>query len=302
MKHRFLSLAALAAALSCIPNLGPDDSGITSTRILAVRADPAEATPGSKITFTAFVAAPSGIVTNAPIAWDFCTAPLPLTEDNVVSNACLGGSTSLSAAGAGPTVTAKTPSTGCALFGPQTPSSGGFRPADPDATGGYYQPLRADLSGAPTAFVLDRIHCDLADADAQAVSAFAAAYKLNENPTLNPVTLTVAGATVSPSAIPAGATVTFVASWPSSSAETYAYYDPTSQTVTSRREAMQVAWYSTAGAFATEATGRASTDSATSSQNTWVAPSSAGPAHTFLVLRDDRGGVAFTAIDFTVTE
>jgi hypothetical protein len=289
-----------SGAVACVPSLSSDDATISSTRILAVRGDPAEAPPGTKVTFTAFVAGTGGQVSTADVGWDFCTAPLPLTSDAVVSDACLG-SASIVAAGAGPAVTAATPSKGCSLFGPETPP-GGFRPPDPDATGGYYQPLRADLAGAAVTFALARIHCDLANADAQAVSAFAAAYEPNQNPTLSPMAFSLGLAAADPSAIPAGATVTLTASWPASSAETYAYYDPSTQAVTTKREAMQVAWYSTTGALATEATGRTSADLATSSANTWVAPSSPGTSHLFVVLRDDRGGVDFTAIDFTVTE
>ena len=107
---------------------------------------------------------------------------------------------------------------------------------------------------------------------------------------------------MTPTAVPAGASVALVASWPAASAETFAYYDPVSQTVTTQRESMQVAWYSTSGALDTEATGRASTDLATTSSNTWTAPTSAGPTYLFVVLRDSRGGVDFQSIGFTVTE
>jgi hypothetical protein len=293
-----LAAFALLATATCIPSLGPGDSLITSTTILAIRAVPAEAAPGTSVTFSAFVVDPSGTVAAPRIVWDFCTAPLPLTEDNVVSNACLGAG-SIVAAGFGGTTTTNTPAKGCSIFGPDE-IQGGYRPPDPDGTGGYYQPLRADLADAPTAFELARIRCDLADASASAVSAFTAAYKLNLNPTLLPVTAMVNDAAAPLTAIPAGATVTLVASWPASSAETFAYYDPVSATVTTQRESMQVAWYSTAGALETEATGRASTDLATTSTNTWTAPSAPGNSHLFVVLRDSRGGVDFTDTELTV--
>jgi hypothetical protein len=289
------------ASVTCIPNFGSDDSTLASHRVLAIRAVPAEAVPGTKVTFTAFVAGPTGALPEEPLVWDFCTAPLPLTEDDVVSNACLGSS-SLVAAGSGPVVTTATPRTGCSLFGPETPSAGAFRPTDPDATGGYYQPLRADLAGGAAAFALARISCGLAGANAEAASAFAASYRPNNNPTLDPLTATISGTPLGSEKIPAEATVTLVASWPPAVAETYAYFDPASQTVTTQREAMQVAWYSTGGALTTEATGRASTDPATTSTNSWTAPATAGPVSLFVVLRDSRGGVDFTTIAFTVVE
>ncbi len=291
---------ALSATATCIPPLGPGDSLITSTRILAIRAAPAEAVPGTLVKFTSLVASPRGTVTGARIDWDFCTAPLPLTDNNVVSDACLGSS-SLVAAGSGPTTTVATPGDGCSVFGPDT-SSAGLRPRDPDSTGGYYQPLRADLAGADSAFELARMHCDLANADAADASAFAAAYRLNRNPELLPLTATLDGESTALSAIPMGARITLQASWPPESAETFAYFDPVSQTITTQREAMQVAWYSSGGALDTQSTGRASDDLATTTDNAWDPPDAAGTVHLWIVLRDSRGGVDFAAYDLVVHE
>jgi hypothetical protein len=257
------------------------------------------------VTFTALVAGPGGSVADAPIAWSFCVAPKPITEDNVVSDACLSapGSSSLVALGSGPTVTAPLPANACSTFGPDTVSAA-FRPRDPDITGGYYQPLRADLSGADTAFDLARIHCDRANASGASATAFAAAYTLNQNPALLPLTATTAadGAAVDLSAVPPGAHLELQASWDASSAETFAYYDPTSSTVTTQREAMQVSWYDAAGTLATGSTGRAADDLATTTSVGWTAPASAGATYLWIVLRDSRGGVDFTEVDVTVVE
>jgi hypothetical protein len=297
-RRRLLGAMLLVAAGACIPQLGPNDALITSTRILAIRADPAEAAPGAKVTFMAFVAGPDGTVTDAGVDWDFCTAPKPITEDNVVSNECLGSS-ALVAAGEGPSVTAPTPADGCSIFGPDV-SSSGLRPRDPDSTGGYYQPLRADLTGTDSAFELARIHCDLANANAAQAAAFAAAYTLNLNPTLLPLTATIAGVPASLTTIPAGARVELEASWPAASAETFAYFDPVSQTLTTQREAMQVAWYTSTGSLDTESTGRASGDMSTTTDDGWDAPSTTGTVHLWIVLRDSRGGVDFAETDVTV--
>lgn len=287
-----------AVAAACVPKLANDDSVVSAPRILAVKAEPAEANPGATVTFTALVAGAAGTIAAPSVDWSFCTAPKPITQDNVVSNACLDDS-SLAAAGAGGSVTTATPANGCSLFGPDTASTS-FRPRDPDATGGFYQPLRADLAGAAATFELARIHCDLPYASASAASAFAAAYAMNENPTLLPLTATLGGAPVDLSAIPAGARVTLEASWPSDSAETFAYFDPASQSVSAQRESMQVAWYATAGALDTESTGRASDDPATTSDDGWVAPSQPGTVHLWIVLRDSRGGVDFASYDASV--
>lgn len=297
---RLAALALVLAAAHCLPSLGPGDSLVTSTRILAVRADPAEAKPGTRVTFTSFVAAPGGTVTGARVTWDFCTAPKPITEDNVVSNACLG-SANLVSAGTGATVAAATPKDGCAVFGPDVGMTG-FRPRDPDSTGGFYQPLRADLGGVPPAFALARIKCDLPNADADAAAQFAKAYKVNQNPHLLPLTATMNGTPVALTSIPTSARVTFEASWDPAAAETFASFDATSQSVTTQREAMQVAWYSSAGALDSESTGRSSTDMSTTTVDGWQAPGSAATAYVWLVLRDSRGGIDFGSYEIRVTQ
>jgi hypothetical protein len=295
-----LAVLALSGALSCVPNLSNTDSVVTAPRILAVVSQPAEAPPGAKVTFTALVASPGGTQASAPITWGFCEAPTPLTTDEPVSNACLDTS-SLVHAGSGETITAATPSNGCSTFGPDTPP-GGFRPHDPDVTGGYYQPLGAVLTGSDATFELARIRCDLANAPSAIVSQFAAEYHVNQNPVLSPLTATIDGAEAPFTSVHAGAQVAFTASWPASSAETFAYYDPSTVTLTTQRESLQVAWYATDGSFATESTGRASNDVATTTEDTWTAPSTAETVHLWIVLRDSRGGVDFAAYDVNVVE
>jgi hypothetical protein len=294
-RPHFLAALALAA---CVPNLGSDDARVTTPRILAVRAEPAEAKPGTSVMFTTLVAGPEGSVEAPSIVWSFCEAPKPLTEDNVVSNACLG-SGPLVAAGTGSSVTATTPGNGCSLFGPDAPP-GGARARDPDETGGYYQPLRADLAGADATFALVRITCDLARAPAASAAEFTKAYALNQNPKLLSLAAAIAGAPVSLDALAPGSRIELTASWSPESAETYAYYDSTSDTLGSKREAISVAWYANAGSLDREATGRAEGDPETTTTNTWTAPRAAGTTHLWIVLRDSRGGMDFGAYKATV--
>jgi hypothetical protein len=289
---------ALLLPAACRPDLGPGDSLVTSPRILAIKADPPEAKPGTSAIYTALVAAPSGAIDDAPILWTFCTAPKPLTENNVVSSACLDAP-SLVAAGAGPTVMATTPTNGCRVFGPDTPAAT-FRPRDPDVTGGYYQPLRADLAGVDPTFLPVRILCNLADAPAETAARYAAEYTPNLAPHLAPLTARTGGAEVSLDAIATGTRVELEASWPASDAESFAYFDRASQTLSTKREAMRVAWFANAGAFDTESTGRDEDDSATSTGNVWIAPRTGGNAHIWIVLRDNRGGVDFASYDLSI--
>jgi hypothetical protein len=284
---------------ACKPNLSEDDWLITSTRVLAVKSEPAEARPGTSLTFTALIANPPGASDASTITWQFCTAPKPPTEDNVVSTTCLDA-TSLSDAGSGISIVADAPPNACSLFGPSTPP-GGFRPRDPDETGGYYQPLRIDVPGSDTAFHLERILCDLADASFDIATEFGKEYVPNLNPHLAPINATIGGNPVILDYIPLGARVDVEASWSSVDVENYACYDRSSQTIIAKRESMRVAWYVSAGRLDTESTGRAENDLSTVTSNVWTAPTTPGITKLWVVLRDSRGGIDYTTYDLSVT-
>jgi hypothetical protein len=298
VNRRALAIAIVLGG-ACRPDLGPSDGLVTKPAILAIRADPPEADPGASATYTALVALPEGMAASSPVVWRFCSAPKPLTTDNAVAAGCFDAS-SLVAAGSGSSTVASTALDACSLFGPETPARGA-RPRDPDDTGGYYQPLRADLSGADPTFYLVRLLCGLGSAAADTVAEFAQRYVPNANPHLLPLTADVDGASVSLSQIHAGPGVALHASWPAGDAETYVDFDPDAQTLSTRRESMRVAWNVTAGDLAAQSTGRAETDFATSTDDTWIAPRRAGRVTLWVVLRDSRGGIDFASYDVTVT-
>jgi hypothetical protein len=76
-------------------------------------------------------------------------------------------------------------------------------------------------------------------------------------------------------------------------AETYVNLDITSYNLVTQREGMDIAWFATGGSFDDDRTGRASSDSANSTPNSWHAPTQPGPVYMWVVLRDDRGGVGW---------
>ncbi|HYP87573.1 MAG TPA: hypothetical protein VEQ59_05460 [Polyangiaceae bacterium] len=76
-------------------------------------------------------------------------------------------------------------------------------------------------------------------------------------------------------------------------AETYIYYDPLTRQLVDRREAMRLSWFAGAGAFDDDHTGRREDETAAFSDGVWTAPSSAGPVHLWVVLRDSRGGITW---------
>lgn len=278
--------AAAAGIAGCDSRLDQRLAIIDAPRVIAVIADPAEARPGSLVEYTAIVASPDGPVAASP-RWSFCVAPKPPTEDNAVSEACLDEA-HLVALGTQPVVTAALPANGCLMFGPETPP-GNFRPRDADATGGYYQPIRADV-GDLLAFGLSRITCKLATAPADVAHEYDLGYVANQNPTLDPLVL--------PS-VPQDSDVMLTASWPVDAVETYLYYDPRSQTLVTRREAMRLSWFATGGTLAVDASAVGETDTATSVSTIWHTPS-AGQATLWLVLRDSRGGIASQVVQVDV--
>jgi hypothetical protein len=306
---RRLALVLLVAG--CQPSLGPPLSLVDAARVVAVRAEPAEALPGASVTLTPLVVSPAGTVAQPRLDWSLCLAPKPTTENDVVSAACLqaGGTTPVARGVAAPTIAL--PSSACRLFGPDLPPEVAGAPAPraraPDATGGYYQPFVIDFSSRlsdgrssmPT-IALERIRCGLAGASMALAVAFSLQYTPNRNPTLTPLGASVAGHAVALDQIPRGAVVNFTVGWSADSPERYPVLDPLAQTLISHREAIRVAWLASDGAFHDEETGRGEDDVLLDSANAWQAPARATIVHLWIVLRDSRGGVDFASYDLTV--
>lgn len=281
MKRLLVLLAA------CQPSLDQRLAIVTEPRVLAIVSAPPEALPGATVTVDALISSPDGPLDVAP-SWALCTSPKPPTEDNAVSDGCVAGGVAL---GTATSVAATVPADACILFGPDVPGPG-FRPRDPDPTGGYYQPVRADAAPAGLAFGFTRITCNLPNAPADVAHDYQTRYVANANPMLLPPSI--------PDPIAAGSSVTLTASWPADSVEDYLYFDPQSQTLITRREAMRLSWFASGGALAVDASVVAEGDPATMVATTWTAPAAPGPAWVWLVLRDSRGGIAYQTIPVTI--
>jgi hypothetical protein len=300
MRVLLFSLALLATA--CQPTFGTPLSLVNAPRLLAVRAEPPEVSAAAPVQLTPLVASFARTVPAPALTWSLCLQPKPAAEDNVVSSACLApGDTTPVTTGATALVTV--PTDACRLFGPEVPPQKAGQPPyaarAPDATGGYYQPVLADLQGSAS-IVLERITCSPPGASLELAQAFEQSYKPNLNPTLAGLTAAVDGGAVPLSAIPAGASVVFTASWTPDSPETYPVVDAFDQILVMHREALAVSWYVTGGSFLDERTGRAEDDTNLWSVNTWTAPSTPGSVHAWLVLRDSRGGLDFAGYSITV--
>jgi hypothetical protein len=309
----------LGVPTACEPSLDERTFSVTSPRVLAVKAEPAEALPGAKVSLSSLYVDANGVVAQAGVDWAFCEDRNPLANLGPVSPACAqrtGGT--FVELGQTASVTAPLPLVACRLFGPDVPSAQPNeppgRPVDADSTGGYYQPVRL-AAGDDIAIGLVRVTCSVPGVTADQTAALAAKNHTNVNPqidtvsdpTLGKLTLEAAGAT----AVSRSARLALTANWdkcdpgaPScTGSEGYAYLDPQTHLVVSAREQIRVSWFSTAGTFDDDRTGVLGSDAArgvASSANGWTAPATTGLVHVWVVLRDDRGGVGWSSYVFDV--
>jgi hypothetical protein len=286
--RRLLPLLAITACAEA-----PDQrlAIVRAPRILAVTAEPAEALPAEEVSYAALVAGPDGTIA-ADLAWAHCLSPKPPTEDNSVSTSCISGG-EFGDLGIAATVRAPLPSNACDLHGPGI-ASVEFRPRDPDQSGGYYQPVRADALGL-ISFGLSRIKCRLPTAPFAIALRYDREYVANRNPTI------VATSPAGPAAtVAAGSDVELSLTWADADAEPYLYFDTLAQDLVVRGEAMRVSWFATGGAIDVDASAVPEGDARRTVSTTWHAPDEPGPATLWFVLRDSRGGIATTTIGVVV--
>lgn len=214
------------------------------------------------------------------------------------------------------------------------------RPVDADESGGYKLPVMVGVaSGEASEVVLyeQRIRCGLAGVSPALSLEYALRYHDNQNPSVRELRIVRADgaravlASGQPLDVAAGERVALEIDWPACPAsdvcgdgvcgpdesrqtcladcgegggcggqERYVDLDREALVLTTRREAMRVAWYATAGSYDQERTGVADDVTAPGSTNGWRAPASAGTATLWAVLRDSRGGVGFVTLPVRV--
>jgi hypothetical protein len=333
------ALATLAApATACKPDLQQTVSIVSGPQILAVKSDPAEAAPRTTVRYGALVVDSHGAISTG-VDWAFCNEREPLAELGPVSPKCYQPSGDWFAPfGSGVDATGVLPTIACRQFGPEVPEPQANqppgRPVDPDATGGYYQPVRVVAAGNVVGVAQTRLSCGLAGTPDQ-VTQFAHHYISNVNPVIDSLSaggtslVTSAGGQSNPAQ--AGQRLALRVDWapcPQATgvcgdgycdldetaascpgdcmtlhgcggAETYVNLDLAAHQLVTQREGMQVSWFATAGSFEDDRTGRDSNDPSSFATNAWQAPSS-GRVHLWVVLRDDRGGVGWDEYLFDV--
>jgi hypothetical protein len=276
--------ALLLLLAACAPEPGPPDSLVDRPRVIAIKAIPPEVQPGVSASFQVLAVGPSGPLDSSSATWAVCRDPLPLTDTGTVAAACLGNLPAV-AQGAGPSIA--TSSDACAIFGP-VPSSTTRRPRNPDATGGFFQPVRVETSGV-TAFAQERLICPLTQAPLVVAADFQNRYVPNQNPAIASFE-----ASAPLDSVAKGARLQLTVTWDPSSAEVFPVYDPVNQRLVDTPEVMSVTWYATGGLMAQDRTGPTGPSS---SSNVWTAPLGPGPVVLWAVLRDSRGGLDAASLE-----
>lgn len=314
--HRllFVSISSLFAASACVPDFDDETSRITSARVLAIRAFPAEAPKNQKVELTALIASPDGAESEVP-AWSLCVDRKPLSELGPVSPRCLASPESepevVQGLGQGLEVTATLPAKVCQLFGPERPDpkagepSG--RPVDPDPTGGFYQPVLSWLGDTAVLGAI-RLDCPLSGATREATVEYNERHRENQNPELDAFELLRSdgnGEELDSEAIPGlarGEQVTLRARFGACAdaesclgAESYLLYDREGERLQERRETLVVTWFSSAGALDEERSDGNLDGELPAATNTFTAPNEPGEVRLWAVVRDDRGGVSWRA-------
>jgi hypothetical protein len=188
------------AAVACVPEFDDDGTRIEERRVIAIRSTPAEVdlrlvTASGDVTLEAAVADGLDRGDDA-VRWTMCIDRKPLSELGPVSERCLSspspGEDIAIELGRGGTVLATLPELACQLFGPERPDpkpgEPAGRPVDPDATGGFYQPVLAWLDGEVVVGGV-RITCGLFNVAPAVSTDFTGRYQSNENPVIERIEL-----------------------------------------------------------------------------------------------------------------
>lgn len=325
----------LAMAGGCKPDETGRPSLLEEPRIIAIQARPAEVVPGKPMELELLRVGPLGRLQASEVALDFCVARKPISAPGIVAEQCLAlepNEVLVPIELAEPKV-GDIPEQACSLFGPTPATTGNddaLRPADPDTTGGYYQPIRA-VDGGKVSLFAARITCGLTGTTQETSIEYTRRYRPNENPAIQQVLLGRSSGAVEtlaqdvPALLKPGERVAFAVKWtdcptdkkecgdslcsldetmagcpedcsPSPScagAETYLLLDPVSRQLRIQRENIRVSWFVTGGELERDKSGRSSDELQRDAQNQFTAPDKTGDYRLFAVIRDDRGGVGW---------
>jgi len=216
---------------ACVPDVDTDDATVTGPSLLAIQAEPAEAKVGEQVVYRGLFKDTSGGTPAGRLSWFYCSARKPAAELGPVSRDCFDAeSDQLHRIGNDLEVQGTMPIDGCSLFGPNPPlqtdkDAPAGRPADPDPTGGYKQPVIVGVAPAQgkggTVLYEQRLLCGLAGVSPKVSGDFNQRYRRNVNPRIDGLDAArESGARVSLAdgevlSARAGETLALTARWPS---------------------------------------------------------------------------------------
>lgn len=282
-------------ALACSTPQFTQEWLVDRTRILAVRADPPEAAPGSTVALSALVVDPAG---DPAVAWIVCAVPIDCPDYAAVQGLAATDTSTMTAeelaAWQLEAAAAGFLGFGVALSPTMIVMGGGPPPGDSGA------PDTGDTGSAPTSsdmtLVLDAIpvgkelaDVTLGDPEATELATKSVTVGTSDPPNQNPTvdTLTVDGD--SAATVGRGDVVPLNVTLAAGSAEAYSDDDGAAQT-----EEPTVSYYVSGGTLTQ------SSVSAEDAEVSWTAPESAGTVRVWAVVRDGRGGMAWAEASATI--
>lgn len=201
-----VAVAALAciSAFGCKPNIEGRASLIDASRLLAIQSVPAEQTPGDEagVDYHALYAVADDVDESTSVQWSFCTVRKAIAVIGPAALECYAPSgEALDPIGKGLDVHADIDKDDCSVFGPSPPMQKEGQPparaADPDTTGGYYQPVRVlvPVPHEDPDYVVGvtRLGCGLSGATQDQSLEYADRYRPNENPAIDEILITRSG-------------------------------------------------------------------------------------------------------------
>jgi hypothetical protein len=172
-----------------------------------------------------------------------------------------------------------------------------LRPAPPDPTGGFYQPVRLGWEDS-VSIARERLTCDPTGISLDLAQAYRAIREPNRNPRLLPLVATLGEAPADLGSLPALAVVDLVASWPADSVQSYVTVDGERAALDWHSEKLWVALFATAGSLDFDVSQAAPSEN--TARNRFHAPAGPGRLYVWTVLHDDRGGTDFAQTEIVV--
>jgi len=265
---RSIGAGCLAAALGCQSFPDPPVTFVAGLRVLGIKAEPPEVPAGASSSVEALAVNTNGATPVA--AWNACMQP-PL-PGQIVNPNCVETTAApyLQPIGNGLSITATMPQVTASALG------------EPDASGGVYLPLVADVTAPPNGTGITAVYRLrlLGTAPANTNPTIASVYLLDPSGAMTALDPS------SSTPVASGAALSLGVTFAPGSSETYIAADETATT-----ETLTTSWFCTAGNFSVEKT--SDTQPQTVLSLNQRLPAVGSSIDLWAVARDERGGTDF---------